>query len=120
MAVPQSTLYGGYPTLDTYTRLGMEIHKPLLEASLGSTMIPVNQEHVAADGTLHRPPTSLDIAPAHITGFDFNALEATDDEISRILGIPLYESRDGSPQPGRSHQEDFTMETASSGSDIEE
>ncbi|ROV97511.1 hypothetical protein VPNG_08719 [Cytospora leucostoma] len=115
-ALPQSTLYDGYPNLDTYTRLGMEIHKPLLEASLGSTMIPVNQEHVAADGTLHRPPTSLDIEPAHITGFDF--VEPTDDEISKILGFPLHKARDGSPQPGRSHEED-TMETASSGSDSE-
>lgn len=34
---------------DTVIRAGTEIYKPLLEASTGSTMIPVNQQEQVSD-----------------------------------------------------------------------
>lgn len=89
----------------------MEIHRPLLEASLGSTMIPVNQELVAADGTFHRPPTSLDKTPGYSSGLDIIVDKQVDDESSKAVGLPLLGTHNSLPHPGQVKRE-HTPETA--------
>ncbi|ROV90637.1 hypothetical protein VMCG_10009 [Cytospora schulzeri] len=118
-APPQSAQHDRDVTPDTYTRLGTEIHKPLLEASLGFTVIPVDQELVAADGRLHRPPTSLDQVPAHSPGLNITINGPYSEDISKIIGLPFLAARDSLPQPGRV-KERHTPETATVESDLEE
>lgn len=105
-------------TPDTYTRLGTEIHRPLLQASLGFTVIPVDQELVAVGGRLHRPPTSLDKIPAYSPSLDATTNGQYPDDSSKIMDLTFLAAHDSSNQPGRV-TERHTPETATAESEIE-
>ncbi|KAI3399746.1 hypothetical protein diail_5814 [Diaporthe ilicicola] len=62
-AIRTTDYENGDATPDTVIRAGTEIHKPLLEASTGSTMIPVSEEQVR-DGQLYKKATFLHQSPA--------------------------------------------------------
>lgn len=119
LAYFQSSQYNRYTTPETYDRLGLEIHKPLLEASLGSTAIPVNQEFVAADGRLYKPPTSLDDVPVSISVLDLTMDGLYFDEISKFVSLPLLEAQNNLPRPG-CVKEQPPQETATVEGDLED
>lgn len=113
---PQPSQYYEHVSPDIHIRLGMEIHRPLLEPSLGCTMIPVNQEFVAADGRFHRPPTSLDSILPHDSNSETTMGSQKNDS---GIGLPLPESCNSLPRPGQV-KDDHILETVPPDEDTED